>query len=235
LHAGAEETPSVTPYRPTVSNPAELSAPGWLELEMGWKREKNDETNTTVPYLLKYAFTPDWGLLIGGDAYVRNVDAQGKVLSGFGETEFLVKHRIPINHIATGGVELGVRAPTAKKGLGSDKADYLVNAILSLDVPALHVDINAGPNWLGVHDTGTGRDELDWSIAASRTVGRWNLDAEFSGAHRSGVPDASQFLVAAAYGFSPRLVVDFGSAFGLGQEHRRSVFAGATVLLGRLH
>jgi hypothetical protein len=30
-----ENTPSVTPYRPSVSTPAALSAPGWLELEVG--------------------------------------------------------------------------------------------------------------------------------------------------------------------------------------------------------
>ena len=41
LWAGAvlADAPEVTPYRPTVSNPAALSAPGLLEFEAGVARE----------------------------------------------------------------------------------------------------------------------------------------------------------------------------------------------------
>lgn len=40
----ADEAPAATPYRPTVSNPAELSAPGWLEVEAGLARTKGGDT-----------------------------------------------------------------------------------------------------------------------------------------------------------------------------------------------
>jgi len=42
LAAQAEDsTPTATPYRPTVSNPATLSEPGWLEMELGWQTTKS--------------------------------------------------------------------------------------------------------------------------------------------------------------------------------------------------
>ena len=41
-NAWAEE-PAATPYRPTVSNPAALSAPGYFELELGALSAKGGE------------------------------------------------------------------------------------------------------------------------------------------------------------------------------------------------
>ena len=38
----AEDQPSVTPYRPSVSTPAILSAPGWIELEAGIQRDRGN-------------------------------------------------------------------------------------------------------------------------------------------------------------------------------------------------
>src|SRR5437016_3240382 len=34
----AADEPAATPYRPSVSTPAALSEPGWLEGELGWQR-----------------------------------------------------------------------------------------------------------------------------------------------------------------------------------------------------
>ena len=41
--AVAVDAPSVTPYRPSVSTPAALSAPGWLEVEAGVLRSRSDD------------------------------------------------------------------------------------------------------------------------------------------------------------------------------------------------
>jgi hypothetical protein len=41
----AEEEPSVTPYRPTVSNPAALPEPGWLDVEIGFNLNGIYSTN----------------------------------------------------------------------------------------------------------------------------------------------------------------------------------------------
>ena len=65
LAAGSEGTPSVTPYRPSVSTPAALSAPGWLEVEVGALRARGSEDSRrdSLPYSLKLAFSEDWGFV----------------------------------------------------------------------------------------------------------------------------------------------------------------------------
>jgi hypothetical protein len=45
-----------------------------------------------VPYSLKLAFTPYWGLRVGGDAMFRQRDSDG-VLRGGGDTNITVKRR----------------------------------------------------------------------------------------------------------------------------------------------
>ena len=38
--AAADDEPTTTPYRPSISTPAALSAPGWLEVEAGWQHDR---------------------------------------------------------------------------------------------------------------------------------------------------------------------------------------------------
>jgi hypothetical protein len=58
---------------------------------------------------------------------------------------------------------------------------------------------------------------------------------EFSGTHQRGAASASQILGAINYNHSTHLVLDAGLACGLTHAaHDVSVFAGATVYLGRL-
>ena len=53
------ELPSATPYRPSVSTPAALSAPGWLEIEAGGLRAGGGGARRdSLPFTFKLAFTP---------------------------------------------------------------------------------------------------------------------------------------------------------------------------------
>lgn len=63
----ADELPSVTPYRPTVSNPAELSAARHLEIEAGFEHVNSGglKERLATPVTLKYAFNRDWGIMFG--------------------------------------------------------------------------------------------------------------------------------------------------------------------------
>lgn len=85
--SAADGPPAVTPYRPSVSTPAALSAPGWLEIEGGALRARGsgDTRRDSLPYTLKLAFTPDWGVRLGGDAWVRQTDDTGQRISGAGD------------------------------------------------------------------------------------------------------------------------------------------------------
>ena len=229
--------PAVVPYRPSVSTPAQLSAPGYLELEAGGLRATTaGASRDTLPYTLKLAFTPDWGLRVGGDAWVRQ-DAFGERDSGVGDTAVVLKRRFALSDATAWGLELGEKFPTAGSARGSGHADTTVNAIFSSDfAPAWHTDLNLNETRLGV-PTGTSRQwQAGWAGAVSRTLSdTWGAVGEFSGTHQAGAPGSAQFLAAASWNASPAAVFDFGAARGLTDATPHwQVFAGVTVRLARL-
>jgi hypothetical protein len=143
---GADE-PAVTPYRPTVSTPAALSEPGWLELEAGGQRIKDGGgRRDSLPYTAKLAFSPNWGLRISGEAAIQQRDEDGSKSSGFGDTSLILKYRIPISNTNAFGVEAGFKSPTARRALGSGKADTLFNLIYSADFAAYRLSFGCEPN-----------------------------------------------------------------------------------------
>ena len=234
----AAEEPSATPYRPTVSNPADLPLPGWLEFEVGGLRAKGGELarRDSFPYLFKLAFTPDWGLLLGGEAHVAQIDFDGNRLGGAGDTQLFLKRRFAVNDESAFGVEAGLKVPTAKGGIGSEKRDYILNGIYSRELGPYHLDLNVSVTRLGAIGENEGRVLRGWAAGLSRELNdRWTFGAEVSGTTRHGVSDTAQFLVAASYGYSKRVVFDAGAAFGLNRASPDwALFAGVTVLLGRL-
>jgi Putative MetA-pathway of phenol degradation len=232
--APSDDQPSVTPYRPSVSTPAALSAPGYLELEAGGLRERDGGAARTdsLPYTLKLAFTPDWGVRIGGDAWIRQRDDTGQSLSGVGDTSLVLKRRFEMNDTSALGLEAGATFPTARHGLGSGKTDTSVVGIYSADLGAYHTDVNLGLTRVGAVDPGTSRAQTLWAASLSRSfLERWGVVGEFSGTHQRGVDSTSQFLLAASYNVSKSLTLDAGFAHSLRSGvSDRSVFAGFTAL-----
>ena len=231
--AGAEEL-TATPYRPTVSNPADLSAPGHVEWEAGVQRDRGGPSvkRASVPWVLKYAFTDTFGVLVGGEGVVSQTDINGDTLRGGGDTALIAKFKFPVNAGSAFGVEAGRKFPTAKLGLGSDKADYTVNGIYSVDAKPLHADINMGYTRLGAVDPEASRHLYSWATAISCAVNdRWGVSGEVSGQTQPGAADTTQFLWALTYNLSPRVVLDAGTAWGLNTAAPdTTVFAGVTML-----
>jgi hypothetical protein len=235
---GDDGGPAVVPYRPSVSTPAQLSAPGWLELEAGGLRATGPDgaARVTLPYTLKLAFTPDWGVRVGGDAWVRQ-SVPGDVQSGSGDTSVVLKRRFAVSDATAWGLELGEKFATAGSTLGSGRADTTVNAIFSSDfAPAWHTDINLNETRVGVPSGQPRAWQAGWAVAVSRTLtDAWGAVGEFSGTHQSGTPDGAQFLAAASWNASPAAVFDLGAARGLTDASPRwQVFAGVTVRLAKL-
>ena len=236
--AGDDDDPSVTPYRPTVSNPADLSAPGWLEAEFGGLQTLGEDhsRSDSVPWLLKYAFDENHGLLLGGNAYasVQLPERCDKAVSGI--------HRwngssVSVSETTAFGIEAGVVAPTAERALGAGKPIWLVNGIFSADLGALHLDLNLGDAHASAHDANASPWQTTWAAAVSWPLSHaWGAAFELSGMHQRGNATTSQALIAVDYNLSHRVSLDTGVAYGLtSAAHDRSLFAGATVLLGRLH
>jgi hypothetical protein len=236
--ADEEQELSVTPYRPTVSNPADLPVPGWLEGEFGGLHTSGEDHSRTdsVPWLLKYAFDENHGLLLGGNAYVSATAPGASKQSSFGDTFLEWKQRFPVSEKAAFGIEAGVIAPTAAHDLGVGKPQWDANGIFSADLGAMHLDLNLGEARGGEQPMNVSPWLTTWAAALSTSLaGSWGTAFELSGAHQRGLATQSQALIAFSYNVSHRLVLDAGGSYGLAHAaHDRSVFAGATVLIGQL-
>lgn len=234
----ADDEPSATPYRPTVSNPAALSAPGWLEFEAGaLSVDAADSAHVdTLPWLLKYAFDENSGLLVGGNAYDR-MHAAGARASGLGDTFVEWKQRLPVREGVAFGIEAGVELPTAPSSLGIGKPAYIVNAIYSSDFGATHLDVNIGGTRYTSYPVHAASWQSSWAAAVSHPLvgDDFGIAFELSGAAQRGVDHSHQALAAINYNASRRVVFDFGAAYGLDRAaHDRSLFCGGTFLLGKL-
>jgi hypothetical protein len=238
--AAEDESPSVVPYRPSVSTPAALSAPGWLEVESGFLHERSDAgvRRESVPVTLKLAFTPDWGVRIGADAWVQRRDESGARATGSGDTAIIVKRRFAVDDESAFGLEGGAVLPSSRHGLGigSGKPDWALNAIYSADFGAWHTDLNAAATRFGASEAGTSRTLLLGAASLSRSLDEhWGLVGELSGTTQHGADATRQLLVAASYGVSKGLVLDAGAARSLrAGTPVWSAFTGFTWLAARL-
>jgi hypothetical protein len=233
-----EEEPTVTPYRPTVSNPADLPQPGWVEGELGGSHTFGEDgsRSESVPWLVKYAFDENHGILVGGNAFVRSAPVGAPAASGFGDLILEWKQRFPIVENGAFGIEAGAIVPSAPHDLGVGEPAFVVNAIYSTGLGALHLDLNAGGTRYSAQANGLSRWQSAWAAAGSWPLSRdFGAALELSGTQQRGVPMRSQVLGAINYNSSAHLVFDAGLAYGLTHAaHDRSVFAGATLLLGKL-
>lgn len=235
----ADDSPAVTPYRPSVSTPAALSAPGWLEIEAGVQRSRADDPvrRQSLPYTLKLALSPDWGIRIGGDALVEQVNRDAPALRGGGDTSVVVKRRFALRDASAFGLDLGAKLPTAQAGLGSSHADIGLNGIYSRDFGAdWHTDINIGATHLGGVDVGLSPWQNNWAAALSRNLNeRWGVVGEFSGTRQRGSARTVQALAAASYAASRAVTFDIGASKGLSSGSGGwSMFSGVTFLAARL-
>ena len=232
--ANPGDEPMATPYRPTVSNPADLPVPHHFEWEAGGygERDAGDARHSSVPYLLKYAFTEDVGVLIGGESFVADRGG-GDTTRGWGDTSMTMKLHHAVSESTGIGLEASATLPTASHGLGSGHADYTLNGIVSTEAVGYDVDVNVSYTRLGTADAGAGRDQVGWAIAASHDLaGNWGFAGELSGTGQRGAHGAAQFLSALSFAAAPTLVFDGGALFGLNRESPRyGLFAGVTMLV----
>jgi hypothetical protein len=236
--AASDDEPSTTPYRPSVSTPAALSAPGWLEIEAGLEHDHAGAgaARDSVPPTFKLAFTPDWGVRIG-ETWVQQSATGEPSRRGFGDTNIVLKRRLAIDDGQAAGLEAGVTIPTGRRGISGGKPDYAINAIYSADFAGdWHTDLNLVTTRMGEIDPGTARMQVLWAAALSRALSeRWGVVGEFSGTYQRGAPGTSQFLLAASCNVSKRLTLDAGAARSLRSGPPVwSAFTGLTWLAARL-
>ncbi len=234
------DDPAVVPYRPSVSTPAALPAPGWLEMEAGGIQYRGPARLRVeaVPLTFKLAFTPDWGVVAGLTPWLRVNDGVGAASRhGFGDTMLMLKHRLAVDDAHAFGLELGTKLPTAASGLGSGHADVDVNGIYSADFAgAWHTDLNVNMTRLGGSSSLPVAWQAGWAAAFSRSFGdQWGAVGELSGTHQPGQEATQQLLLAASFNASHAAVFDAGLAHGLNRDTPHlQLFAGVTLRLGKL-
>jgi hypothetical protein len=233
----AQEGPPVTPYRPSVSSPAQLPAAGQLELELGGLSSKSDDgRRNSLPYALKLGFNQQWGVVLVGEGYVSAPDGDGGRAHGIGDTQFVLKRAFILGEDSALGLELGAKAPTARDSIGSGRADYSLNGIYSQDIGSVHMDANLNGTRLGSYEPGSGRVQTGLSASFSTPLNeQWGATGELSGTRRSGAASTAQVLFAVSYSPSKRLTLDAGFAHGLNHASPDwSFFSGVVLPLAQL-
>ncbi len=232
----AEEL-KATPYRPTVSNPAALPVPQYLEIEAGWqsvKAKSDDSFRHSLPYLLKFAFTDRVGVLLGSQTVIVQDRPDAPTQAGSGDFAGFLKLRQPVPSAMPSalGLEFGVKFPTAPTTVGTGRTDYLGNLIYSAGFGDIGLDLNLLYTRLGGAPSGQGKDQLGWVTTVSYSVtDRMSVAGEFFGSYRDGVRPFLQYLSAVSYAIIPRVVADGGVAFGLTADSQEwTLFAGVTIL-----
>lgn len=232
----ADEDGAITPYRPSVSNPAQLPAAGQLELELGGLHTRSDGARrSSVPYDLKLAFSKEWGVLVSGDAHVWLHDDTGNA-QGLGDTFVVLKRAWIVDEATAYGMELSSKLPTANDSIGTGAVDYMVNTIFSRDLGRIHMDANLNAAHLGAADPGSSHTQIGASAAFSTALSeRWGLTGEASGTRRAGAASSTQWLTAITYSPSKRLTFDLGVARAAHPAPATNqVFAGVVLPLARL-
>lgn len=230
--AFAENDAAVSPYRPSVSSPAQLPAAGQLELELGGLHTKTGSARRdSVPYQFKLGFNPEWGVLLGGEAHVIMKNEDGSRDRGVGDTTLIVKRAFIVDEATAYGLELGRKFPTANSVIGSGKSDYTMNAIYSRDIDTVHMDANINLTRVGLIEPGAGRMQTGISASFSVPVAaQWGATVELSGLYRKKTPSTSQLLLAGTYSPSKRMTIDFGLARGLSRASQDWSFFGGIVV-----
>ena len=233
---GDDRGDAITPYRPSVSSPAQLPVPGQLEFELGGLHVRSDAARrSSLPYQLKLAFSPQWGVLVGGEAQVWAHDDGGRA-QGLGDTSLVLKRAWIVDDASAFGMEFGTKLPTANDAIGSGKADYTLNTIASRDFGSAHLDVNLNATRLGLAETGSARTQFGASASVSTGLSEhWGLTGELSGTHRTGADNSHQVLAALTYSPSKRLTFDVGVARALRPKPAAtSVFAGVVFPIAKL-
>jgi hypothetical protein len=233
----AEEAPAVVPYRPTVSTPADLPAPGYPELEAGYLRTHGGDSarRESLPLTFKLAWDSRWALLIGTDAWVGERDFDGVTTRSGGDTMLALKYKWPLREDVALGWQAGPTLATARMPIGSGKTDWTLTGIASANFGDIHVDANVGTVRVGAVDPSQGRVAANWSVAGSYPLDdRYTTAVEASGSAQRGNAAAASALAALSYNVNRALVVDVAASAGLSRHAPDWQLAtGLTVQLGR--
>lgn len=260
----ASTEPAVNPGRPTVTDVANLTVPGYLEIETGLNYYKG---GTGLDYignealLLKLTDKPGRteyrvgtnGYVIqkttGGTAAVSAggpnststiTTNSGTYSQGFGDTTFGVQHLFVAQTARAYNIagRLEYKLPTAGTNVGTGKSDYNLLVLASKDyTDKLHIDYNAGSALIGRNDRSGYVTQPFGAIAVSYALPpHFTVQTELYGFGGNALSGTN---VVSGYGFTytphPSVVYDGYIGFGLSHSAPKlTATVGRTFFLGKL-
>ena len=232
------------PNRPTVTNPADITQYGVLELEYGWDRLWPEEgiQQTSVGGLLKFGMLCDVELRWNTTSFLSQTDPTG-THGSIGDNWLGPQIRFyrQTKRVPTVAFSYAIKIPSASKedSLGTGRMDHSFTFLASKDIADFHFDFNVAQFLIGRPNTSGVDENQQLSLAFSHIIrGGLQLTGEFYGETRLNqtTPGFASSLWALTYTVVPRLVIDGGFEAGLtsGGPHRHA-FVGATYSIGNLY
>jgi hypothetical protein len=200
-----------TPNRPTVTNTADTTQIGILELEFGVLAANHQQS---LQGLLKFGLLRDLELQWAGNPWQHDA-----TLHAAGVSDTNVGFRWRFLHQAkvkpTLSVQYNVTLPAAPDALSAGYVGHVATLLATKDLPhQFHLDANLNYQWFGR----LGGFDHNWlpDFTLTRALNqKWSLAMEFSGNTQAGAtaPAVVQNLWAVGYTVKPRLVLDSAVQF----------------------
>ena len=223
-----------TPNRPTVTNTADTTQVGVLEIEFGVASALRQQA---LQGLLKFGLLRDLELQWAGNPWQHDADSHEAGVSdtaaGF-RWRFLHQGKIK----PTLSFQYNVSLPSATGSLGTGDLGHVITLLASKDLPAqFHLDTNLNYQLFG-RPGGYDHNWLPDFTLSRQLTPKWSLSMEFSGNTRANAatPAVVQNLWAVGYTVKPRLVLDSAVQFRvLGPVPTATYLGGFTFCIADLY
>jgi hypothetical protein len=223
-----------TPNRPTVTNTANTTQVGVLEIEFGVFAARRAQS---LQGLLKFGLLRDLELQWAGNPWQHDATLhQGGVSDTNVGFRWRFLHQAKVK--PTLSFQYNATLPAASGMLGAGHVGHIATLLASKDLPhEFELDANLNYQWLG-RPGGFDHNWLPDFTLSHPLKGKWSLGMEFSGNTRAGTtaPAVVQNLWAIGYTVKPRLVLDSAVQFRvLGPVPTVAYLGGFTYSIGDLY
>ena len=239
LAQGPTDPHAVQPERPTVATHAGVVAPGWVEIETGFERDRlAGQSSLLFPTVFKVGL----GRRMQLNLTVPVVGPTGQ-RAGLGDGSVGVKFRVAEDAPVLGDFAIlpSVKFPSgdADRGRGTSTTDWSLLVISSRTVGRFAIDLNAGITARNGDGTTAPTFATIWTVSVGAEVrGPFGWVGEMFGypgtTGPAGAPAIVALLTGPTYAVRPWLAFDLGIIVPVTGPQPHAWYLGSVVNAGRL-